>query len=234
MIGTIDSLIAATAVFVASHVLLSSRPLRARLVRAFGEGGFRGVYSLAAIVALVWMVKAYGAAPMVFVWYPPVVLNWVPLIVMPVACILLVCSLTTPSVTRVGGEQSGLAGGVENPAPGIISITRHPGLWAFALWALSHLMVNGDAASMIMMGGILALSLGGMAHIDLRREEALGSDWGPTKMTTSVVPFAAILSGRTHLDWKGIGWQRPLAGLALFVVLLYAHPWIAGVAVIPY
>lgn len=233
MIGTLDSLIAATAVFVAGHFLLSSRPLRVLLVKAFGERGFRAAYSLGAIVALVWMVKAYGAAPTVEVWAPPAALRWVPLLAMPVAGILLVAGLTTPSLTRVGGEGGIRPGGPQNPAPGIVSVTRHPGLWAFALWALSHLAVNGDAASMILMAGILALSLGGMAHIDLRREEALGSAWGPTRMTTSAIPFAAILSGRTRLDWKGIGWQRPLAGLALYVVLLYAHPWIAGVAAVP-
>ena len=233
MIGTLDSLIAATAVFVAAHFLLSSRPLRGPLVKAFGEGGFRAVYSLGAIGAFVWMVKAYGAAPAIEVWAPPAVLHWVPLLAMPVASILLVAALTTPSLTRIGGEGSIPAGGPQDPAPGIVSITRHPGLWAFALWALSHLAANGDAATMVLMAGILALSLGGMAHIDLRREEALGSAWGPTKMTTGVVPFAAILSGRTSLDWRGIGWQRPLGGLVLYAVLLYAHPWIAGVAVVP-
>ena len=53
------------------------------------------------------------------------------------------------------------------------------------------------------------------------------------KESTSVLPFAAILSGRTALDWKGIGWQRLLGGLALYAVLLFAHPWIAGVALVP-
>ncbi len=232
--GTLDSLIAATALFVAGHFLLSSHPLRRPLVNALGEQVFLGGYAVVALAAFVWMLAAYGAAPYLAVWSPPPVSRWVPLALMPLACILVVSGLTTRSLTAVGGVQAVVAGGPGSAAPGIVSITRHPALWGFALWAVSHLAVRGDAANMVLMGGILALSLGGMVHIDQRREAALGSDWGPTKMTTGLIPFAAILSGRTSLDWKGIGWQRPLAGLAVFAILLFAHPWIAGVAVMPH
>lgn len=232
--GTLDSLIAATALFVAGHFLLSSRPLRRPLVNAMGEQVFLGIYSVLALAAFVWMLAAYGAAPHLTVWSPPPAVRWVPLALMPLACILVVSGLTTRNLTAVGGAQAAVPGGPGSAAPGIVSITRHPALWGFTLWAASHLAVRGDAASMILMAGILVLCLGGMVHIDQRREAVLGSDWGPTRMTTSLVPFAAILSGRTSLDWKGIGWQRPLAGLAVFAILLFAHPWIAGVAVTPH
>jgi len=231
--GTLDSLIAATAVFVAGHFVLSSRPVRKPLQQALGERLFLAAYSIAAIAAFLWMMSAYGAAPYREIWTPPLALHLVPLALMPLACILVVGGLTTRSLTMVGGDQAASAGGPGSAAPGMIGITRHPALWGFSLWAASHLAVNGDAANMILMAGILVLSLGGMIHIDLRREDALGSAWGPTKMTTSVLPFAAILSGRTNLDWKGIGWQRPLGGLVLYALLLFAHPWIAGVALTP-
>jgi uncharacterized membrane protein len=112
-------------------------------------------------------------------------------------------------------------------------VTRHPFLWGTALWAASHLAANGDTASMIVMGGILALSLGGMKHIDLRREATLGAAWGPVALTTSTLPFAALATGRTTMDWKGIGWWRPALALALYAALLYLHPWIAGVGAWP-
>ena len=83
------------------------------------------------------------------------------------------------------------------------------------------------------MVGILVLSLGGMAHIDARRRAALGSAWGPIALTTSVMPFAAILAGRTKFDWAGIGWQRLLGGLALYLALLFAHEWLIGVSPVP-
>ncbi|MCB6178516.1 NnrU family protein [Rhodobacter sp. Har01] len=38
----------------------------------------------------------------------------------------------------------------------IIGKLRHPQLTGFALWALAHLLVNGDLASLILFGGLLA------------------------------------------------------------------------------
>ncbi len=225
-------MIAATALFVAGHFVLSSKPLRGPLRRVLGARLFLAAYSIVAIAAFAWMMAAYGAAPYLEVWTPPPYSRAIPLALMPLSCILVIGGLTTPSLTAVGGEQAEGVGGPGSAAPGMISITRHPALWGFSLWAAAHLAVRGDAANMILMAGILVLSIGGMIHIDLRREDALGSAWGPTVMTTSVLPFAAILSGRTKLDWKGIGWPRLLGGLVLYGVLILAHPWIAGVALI--
>jgi len=231
MTGSLDALIAATAVFVFGHFLLSSRPLRAPLVRALGQGGFLPLYSIAVAAAFLWMLAAYRAAPAFQVWAPDPVLNWVPILVMPVAVFLVLAGITTTNPTLVGGEQRIAAGAPARRAPGIISVTRHPFLWGTTLWAASHLAANGGAAQMIVMCGILVLSLGGMAHIDQRREAALGSDWGPIRMTTSVIPFAAILSGRCKLDWAGIGWWRPAGALVLYAALMHAHAWIIGVPV---
>src|SRR3546814_3231770 len=75
-------------------------------------------------VALLCMIAAYGAAPRVPVWQPAPVLAWVPLLVMPVAAILLVAGLTSPNPTLVGGERF-LDGAPGSPAVGILSITRH-------------------------------------------------------------------------------------------------------------
>lgn len=233
MTGTLNALVAATAVFVFGHFLLSSRPLRTPLVRRLGQNGFLPLYSLVVAGAFLWMLAAYREAPAVEVWTPDPALNWVPILVMPLAIFLVVAGLTTTNPTLVGAEQRIAAGGPARRAPGIISVTRHPFLWGMALWALSHLAANGGAAQMVVMGGILVLSLGGMAHIDQRREASLGSAWGPIKLTTSVVPFAAVLSGRCELDWAGIGWWRPAVALALYAVLLHAHGWLIGVPVFP-
>ena len=83
------------------------------------------------------------------------------------------------------------------------------------------------------MGGIAILSFGGMIHIDQRREASLGAAWGPMKLTTSLLPFGAILSGRTSFDWRGIGWWRPLLGLAAYAALLHLHQGLIGVSPLP-
>jgi uncharacterized membrane protein len=232
MLGSANALIAATLAFVGGHFLLSSRPLRPALNERLGERGFRIAYSAAMTLALIWMVAAYRAAPFVPVWEPAPVLAWVPLLVMPLASILLVAGLTSPNPTLVGGERF-LDGTPGSPAVGMLSVTRHPFLWGTGLWALSHLLANGDLASIVMMGGIAVLSFGGMHHIDLRRESNLGATWGPMKLTTSVIPFAAALAGRTKVDWRGIGWWRPLLGLVVYAALLHLHGGLIGVSPLP-
>ncbi|HEY9549811.1 MAG TPA: NnrU family protein, partial [Kiloniellaceae bacterium] len=158
---------------------------------------------------------------------------WVPLLVMPLACILLVAGLTSPNPTLVGGERF-FDGTPGSPAVGILSVTRHPFLWGTGLWALSHLLANGDLSSVVMMGGIAVLSFGGMHHIDLRRESNLGATWGPMKLTTSVLPFAAALAGRAKVDWRGIGWWRPALGLVVYAALLHLHRGLIGVSPLPF
>ncbi len=63
MIGTIGGVALAAAVFVASHIVLSSTPLRGALIGVLGEAGFRGAYSAVALGALIWLAVAHGAAP---------------------------------------------------------------------------------------------------------------------------------------------------------------------------
>lgn len=232
MLGLSSDLIAATLAFVLGHFLLSSLALRRPLIERLGERGFRAFYSVFVLAAFVWMLISYGDSFYVEVWQPPPWAAWVPVVVMPFACILVVGGLTQPSPTLVGGEAQVEREAPINPAHGFLSITRHPFLWGVALWALSHLLSNGDAASMAMMGGLLVLSLAGMVHIDYRRALTLGSAWGPIAMTTSLIPFRAALQGRCRLDWAGIGWWRPLGGLLLYAALYLGHPFIAGVPVL--
>jgi uncharacterized membrane protein len=231
MLSSLDAVFAATVLFVGGHFLLSSEPLRRPLVKWLGAQGFVTVYSLAVTGALLWMSLAYRSAELLTVWTPPPELRWIPLVLLVPASVLVVCAFTTRSPTLVGGERFGSS--LDDPAPGIMRITRHPFLWGVTLWAASHLLVNGDLASMTVFGGLLVLCLGGMRHIDMKREASMGAEWGPVKLTTSAVPFAALIAGRTRMDWAGIGWGRPLAGLVLYLALLYGHPWLVGVHALP-
>src|SRR3546814_711166 len=200
MPGTLDNLLFAVAVFVGSHFFLSSLPVRQPLIRRLGENGFRALYSLVAVVTLLWVVMAYGVAPYVPLWAPWSGYRLVPLLVMPVASILVVAGLTTRNVTAVGGER--FAGGTR-PVGGITTVTRHPFLWGVLLWALANLPANGDVASLVLFGGMAVLAIGGMLHIDHRRREILGSAWGTVALTTSAVPFLAAKTGRASGRERG-------------------------------
>jgi uncharacterized membrane protein len=215
--------------FVGGHFLLSWPPLRGRLVAALGEKAFLGLYSLLSIAFLVWAIQAYRAAPFVGLWDLGLAGRAIAVGVMPFALVLAVAGLTSPSPTAVGGERMrDLAQAVR----GIVTITRHPFLWGAALWAVAHLAANGDAASLVLFGGMLVLALGGMAAIDHKRAQRLGEGWRAFAAQTSAVPFAARAAGRVKVDWKGIGLARPIAGLVLYGVLLYAHRWLFGAAVL--
>lgn len=67
---------------------------------------------------------------------------------MLVAFFFVVLAFTTPNPTAVGGEAL-LA--QKEPAKGIQRITRHPFLWGVAVWSFTHLILNGDLASVIFL-----------------------------------------------------------------------------------
>jgi uncharacterized membrane protein len=223
------SLVIAGVAFCGSHTLLSSTRLRGSLRDQIGEQGYLFIYSLTALVTFAWFVVAYCRAPVIPVWSPPAWTALVPVSVMPLATLLLVAGYSTPNPTAVGMERSARA---DDPAPGIMRVTRHPVMWAVGLWALSHLAANGDLCSVWFFSVMAALALGGTVLIDRKKQLALGSHWQRLAAITSNVPFAALLTGRTRLRWRDIGILRPLTALLLYAVLYLAHPIFAGVPVV--
>lgn len=215
--------------FVGGHFLLSWPPVRTRLVAVLGEKPFLGAYALVSVVFLAWAVMAYRGAPLVGMWDLGIAGGIVAAGLTPIALVLALVGLTTPNPTAVGGERVLDA---TQAVRGIVTITRHPFLWGVALWAVAHLAANGDAASAMLFGGMLILSLGGMLAIDQRRALRLGDAWRAFAAKTSLVPFAAAAAGRVKVDWKGIGWWRPVLGIAVYIILLFSHHWLFGVPVI--
>jgi uncharacterized membrane protein len=222
------SLVIAGVAFCGSHILLSSTRLRGSLRDQLGERGFLAVYSLTSLVIFAWFVAAYSAAPTIVLWPRQRWSALVPVSVMPFAAILLVAGYSTRNPTAVGMERSARA---DDPAPGLLRVTRHPVLWAIGLWASSHVIANGDLSSLVFFGLLAALALGGTVLIDRKKQLALGSNWSRLAQVTSNVPFAALVAGRTGLRWRDIGLLRIAAGLLLYAVLYLAHPIITGLPV---
>jgi uncharacterized membrane protein len=215
--------------FVGGHLLLSWPPLRGRIVGATGESVFSAAYSVLMVLFLVWVVAAYRVAPPLLLWDLGRWVNLVPVVAMPFALMLAVTGLASRNPTAVLGERM-LAKGP--PVAGIVSVTRHPFLCGAALWALAHLLANGDAASVMLFGGIALLSIGGMFAIDAKRALKLGPVWTEFAARTSRLPFGAAVAGRTKVDWAGIGVVRPMIGLILYIVLYPLHDRLFGAPVI--
>lgn len=233
MDGSLTNLAAALALFVGGHFLLSSAALRQPLLERLGERGFLGAYSLLMLVAFAWVLLAYGRADIQPLYQPPPALRWLQLVLMPLAFFLVVGGVSTRGATTVGGEALASVPG-HAPVQGMHTITRHPMLCGVALWAILHLLVRGDAAAVLLFGGMLVLSIGGMQHIDHRRAASLGAAWGPIALTSSALPLAAVLTGRQKLDWRGIGWWRPAVALFLYAAFLHLHRPLFGVSPLPY
>ena len=226
MTGSLVELLLAAVAFAGSHVLLSSAPVRGPLARALGEWPFVGLYSAISLGLFVWLVGAYGDAPLVELWAAPTVVRYVALGVMVVASVLVACGLSLTSPTGVSLKPA--AAGA--PLPGIFKVTRHPVLWGIGLWAVVHVMANGDLASLILFGSLGVLALGGTVHIDRKKRTTMGGDWRAFAGATSNLPFAAIAAGRTRVSLKEIGYGRLVAGLVLYLVLLLGHEAVIGVA----
>src|SRR6266851_8837220 len=225
MAGTFASLIASGVVFTGSHIVLSSTRLRGNLRDQLGERGYLALYSVVSLATFAWFITAYIHAPVLTLWRAPPWAVFVPLAIMPFASILLIAGYSTPNPTSVGMER---VAGDDDPAPGIMRVTRHPIMWAIGLWAISHLVPNGDLASVYFFGSLALLALGGTVLIDRKKRLALGSNWSRLAEVTSNIPFLALAAGRTRLRPYEIGPLRVVAGLLLYAVLLLAHPLYTG------
>lgn len=220
----------ATAVFVGSHFLLSNTTIRRTITSRVGLWPFLGLYSVIAIVSLVWMIWAYMNAPYVELWPPMRWARWLPSLVVPLALILLTHGYAAPNPTMVGQQTRRSA---RDPAPGILKITRHPIMWGIALWALSHIPANGDLAALILFAGIALLALAGAAHLDHRRRTTAAEGWQRFADATSYFPFAAIIAGRARFSLADYRWTRLLVALAASAALLVLHQWLTGVPAWP-
>src|SRR5262245_21014556 len=224
------SLILAAAFFVGIHVVISGTTLRDRIVAQIGEGPFRGLFSLASLLGIVWMVFGYRAAHLVPLWAPLPGARGLALVLVLLGFLLAVVGVTTPSPTAVGGEERLTR---DDAVVGILRVTRHPFLWGIALWAFAHLLANGDVASVLLFGTFLVLALHGPLLIDAKRRRARGAAYERFLAATSNVPFAAIAAGRTSLHAAELGWRRIAAGFLVYVAFLAAHRWLFGVSPLP-
>jgi uncharacterized membrane protein len=227
------ALLAAAAVFLLIHLLISGTRLRDAITGAIGVGPYMGLFSLASVAALVWLAIAYagarhGADPAYWVATPAT--KWIQLGITFVAFLLIVPGLLTPNPTTALME-----GMLDKPdvAKGVLRITRHPFLWGVALWAAGHLMVNGDRASLVLFGALLVLAIAGTLSIDAKRKRALGDKWDAFAAQTSAVPFAAILQGRQSFRPGEIGWWRMAMGVVVWGALILGHPLLFGVSPLP-
>src|SRR3954453_12298298 len=125
------------ALFFAAHVLTTKREARAQAIARVGEGTYKILYSLASLAGLaliIWGFAHYRATGWIDVWYPPKAMKHITLALMVPAVILVVASY-------LRGR--------------IYATLKHPMLAGIKLWAVAHLLANGDLGSIILFGSFL-------------------------------------------------------------------------------
>src|ERR1700712_5601279 len=104
------SLISAAAFFLAIHLLVSGTRLRDALTGRIGQGPYMGLFSLASVAGLAWLIFAYGAAREAqsndVLWTVTPVTRWVQIVVQLAAMLLIVPGLATPNPTSVRQEAT--------------------------------------------------------------------------------------------------------------------------------
>jgi uncharacterized membrane protein len=188
--------IAGLVIFFGVHVFsaVRSRAPENDLKTRMGYGPFMGLYSVLSLIGFVLIIYGYGATRGLGILYnPPTWLAHINLVLTIPALILLVASQL-------------LAGHIKRA-------TKHPMLLAVKLWALGHLLANGEINSVILFGSFLAYAVFDRIMVKRRGDNGPGPDatLNPMMDAISVVGGAAV--------WAAIA--------------LWLHPILFGVVAIP-
>jgi len=211
--------------FAGTHMGLSALPVRGPLIARLGDRGFQGVYSIVSLVTFVLLVRAYGAArhagPQLWSLGDAPIWHALALVLSAIGLLLAVLALVQPSATA-------MLPGAAVRARGVVRITRHALFMGIAVWALGHLIVNGWLSDVLFFGGFAVFSIAGAAHQDARKRITDHDRLRAFFAETSLLPFAAILGGRTQFVAAEIPVLGVAVGAAAAVGLYLAHPWLFG------
>lgn len=193
MIMGLSVMILGLVLFLGIHLFITKRDARADLIARIGEGGYKIAFSLVSVVGLaliVWGYANYRANGWIDVWYPPVAMKHITILLMLPAVIMIAASY-------IRGR--------------IYTTLKHPMLAGIKLWALSHLLANGDLGSIILFGSFLAWAV--FDRISLKRRPDSGAP---------PIPVGGVAN-----DAIAVG-----VGVVAYLALAFAfHPVVIGVPV---
>lgn len=186
-------LVVALVLFIAVHLIRVLVPgLRLSMIAKFGRAGWIVTQSLLSIATLVLLVYAYGQARLVtgMLYNPPMGMAHLTVTLMLVAMICLVAGLL--------------------PAGYIATKTKHPIVLAIKIWALSHLLSNGETSSVLLFAAFLAWGV--ILRISLKKRVRAGD--------MSLRPFRSA-----RFDIIAV-----VLGIVLWAAFIWKlHYWLIGV-----
>lgn len=186
-------LILGIVLFLGLHLIRVVAPgLRTSLIASLGEAGWKVAYSAASVIALIVLIYGFGEArDMTPVWSPPFWMSHITILLMLFAMICLVAALL--------------------PAGHIAVRTKHPMVLSVKIWALAHLLSNGDGAAILLFAAFLAWGV--ILRISLKRRERAGEITLRPFVSAKYDLYAIIIGA---IVWALIIWKL--------------HAWIIGVS----
>lgn len=143
-------------IFLGVHsVRIAANDWRTAQIARFGEGPWKGLYSLASVAGLVLIVWGYGAARAntTTLWTPPEWTRQLTIVLTLVAFVLIPAAYV--------------------PGTRIKAWLGHPMIAGVKVWALAHLIGNGTLAGVILFGSFLVWAVVDFAA-SRRRDRAGG------------------------------------------------------------
>ncbi len=172
------------------HLLPAAAPARrAAYAEKLGPGPYKAVAGVLLLLSVVLMVKGYQTAEIVDLWFPPAWTVHLNNLLMVLAFI----------VFSAGHAKAGLR-----------RVIRHPQLAGVKIWALAHLLVNGDLASVVLFGGLLAWAVASMILINKRDGAWLRPPESPRSRDVLHVAVSLAVFGAVAFvhNWLGV-WPFP-------------------------
>ncbi|HUP25948.1 MAG TPA: NnrU family protein [Thermoanaerobaculia bacterium] len=204
-----------------THSVPTSQGVRERLVARLGRGGYVGLYSLvsfATFVPLVWVYVANRhAGPLLWSLRNVSAVWWVAFALAGLGFTLTIFSFFQPSPFAMGAPS-------RLEPYGLTRITRHPLFMPVSWIAAGHLLLFGWATDIAFFGGLAAYTVLGCAHQDRRRRASEGPRLEAFFAQSSLLPFAAIFTGRTRLVLEELPWLGLAIGAGAAYGFFRLHP----------
>ncbi len=179
--------------FLGIHSTQSLAPQwRKSVINRWGPMGFKGLYTLISLAGLYLIVQGYGLARLapVVLWTPPRGMQHATALLMWFAMVLLVAAYV--------------------PRNQIKTRLRHPMTLSVKVWALGHLLSNGNLADALLFGGFLVWSVWVFRAARQRDRMSLHSAPEGTLLGTLLAVvlgtgvWAAFVMGGLHLWLVGV------------------------------
>ncbi|MFC0807027.1 NnrU family protein [Ensifer sp. P24N7] len=161
-------------IFLGMHLVRVVAPgFRAGIIESRGKGTWMGLYTIVSLVGLCLIIYGFGQArgETGILYDPPIFLRHIALLLMLVAFIVLAAGFL--------------------PAGRIAVALKHPQVLSIKIWALAHLLANGETSSVLLFGSFLAWAV--ILRISLKRRERAGEKVLPVFKSTRNDVLAVLI-----------------------------------------